>query len=108
MEKVEQRCLIALETVLSSRYPDYRYSFNGYKEECACLEKKSDSWEVFIGERGNKEHRVICKSVGEACVEMIKVIGTRTNTKEMLDEFFLVLSASNPASPEPKHKVAVA
>ncbi len=67
-----KKYLMALEDVLSQRYPKSLFCIGGYQEAAVCVQSNHTGWIVYNGERGNKYDEIFCDTVLEACLEMIR------------------------------------
>ncbi len=68
----EKKVIKALEHVMTKRYPGHYFGFGEYCEEALCIEKTSDGWIVYNGERGNKYNVAKCDTVLYACMTLIR------------------------------------
>lgn len=67
--------------------PDWEYSFDGSEEQCQCIEKVNDRWQIYFVERGMKHGCAEFQSHKEAAREMIsRLARTEESRKKMLAE----------------------
>lgn len=97
MDKIrEQKCLDALEKVLSSKYPHTYYCLTGYQESSVCLQVCEGGWEVYCGERNKHFESVVYDSIYEASLAVLKKIGLDASSR-LIDEFFDIISGISVA-----------
>ena len=89
--------LIALEGVLSVRYPSKRYGINVYKEDALCIEWVGDKWVVYDGERGNRYREESFSDVSKACLSVIRRITHNEEMIKEMEEEFLLSSKKEPS-----------
>lgn len=85
-----QRCLDVLNIVLSDNVPRGYFSLYGYSEEAVCLEQDGSHWNVFNGERNNKNELKAYDNALEASLEItVRLSHYCPNLKSMFLETLL-------------------
>ena len=70
--KRDRKMLQALELTLKKNgIPSYSYHIGGYAEECVCLERVANGWDVYIGERGNHYEVMSSGDLKTACKRVL-------------------------------------
>lgn len=67
-------CQVALEDVLTTEFSKTMFSLDGYDEDAVCLKKVNDNWEVYIGNRGQKNERMVFDNIISACLGVIQLL----------------------------------
>ena len=70
----EMICQNALEDVLMTEFSKTMFSLDGYDEDAVCLKKDNDYWEVYIGNRGQKNERMVFDNIVDACLGVIQLL----------------------------------
>ena len=91
-------CINSLKKILNNHFSDRLFSYDGYKEWAFCMENDGDKWLVYQAERGNHYDEVVCYSVLDACLHMIRKATCIASEITILDkEFFAEISGQKIA-----------
>lgn len=58
--------------LIMNNIPPAYYHIGGYAEECVCLERVGDTWEVYVGERGNRNDSQKYLRLKSACLKVFE------------------------------------
>ena len=67
----ENEMLIWLKNIIEQMQLSNEFSLGESKEQCVCLSKKEDKWEVYIVERGIIFDKSSHEELFDACIEVI-------------------------------------
>lgn len=77
------------EVLQSENIPLLYYNFDGYAEECVCLESLTNSYLVYTGERGNKYTPREHENIISACCDIISRLSDSVSQNRRLTDKFL-------------------
>ena len=85
----DKKTLHIMKSVLRSNgIPMQYYSIGKYAEECICMERAREGWEVYSGERGNKYDLATYESAFIACKQVLnRVAESDEQCEKMINEF---------------------
>ena len=84
-----KNCEVALRELLLSEFPDTYFSVNGYQEDSVCMETVKDGWQVYIGNRNNKDQLSTFSNIMEASFDMIRKLCCNEDKANNLINTFL-------------------
>lgn len=85
----EEKYLVALENVMSKRFPTEMYHIGGYQEAAVCIQLDDVGWVVYNGERGNEYDKVVCDTILKACLEFIRKMTHNKEDVKAMEEALL-------------------
>lgn len=71
--------------------PPQLYSIGKYLEEAVCLEKSTEGWMVYEGERGRKYNIKIYSNGQNACFDIISRIATSDEEEKELRNYWMLM-----------------
>jgi len=98
MSKRDQKIVKKMEIVLrKNKIPSWYFHLGGYAEECVCLERVSNGWVVFTGERGKRFEVTFYEDLVSACIHVLdKIAESDRQYQKMLNEYRLSLCGNTP------------
>ena len=89
IQKSDRQIIQKMENVLEANgIPAYFYHVGGYAEECVCLERTVNGWEVYTGERGNRSDVMRYDNVFSACRRVLdKVAESDVQYQKLLRDY---------------------
>ena len=85
----EQIILQIMERVLHDMdIPSEQYHLDGYAEECVCLERTDNGWEVYDGERGKRYTVFASPDLYQACLEMLDRLAESEERSAFVQRYF--------------------
>lgn len=85
----EQNMIQKMELTLKTNgIPPYYFHLGGYAEECVCLERRNNGWEVYVGERGSHFDTTGYDELLLACIEVFdRLADSDSQFQKMLREY---------------------
>ena len=71
--------------------PEECYSIGEYSEEAVCLERNTEGWMVYEGERGRKYNIKVHSNVQNACFDIISRIVTSDEEEKGLRNYWKLM-----------------
>ena len=84
----ENDMLVWLQTIINQIQLSHEFSLGQPKEQCVCLSKNEDIWEVYIVERGIIFDKSTHEELFDACVEVIHQLADSEKLFEQQKEIF--------------------
>ena len=94
---IENKCLKALESVMSGYYySPYQFCIGGYSEEALCLTNEEGAWCITLFERGHKNLLSRHCNLLDACLDYINQNASNEDEqRDLKDQFVSNLFSNN-------------
>ena len=87
-KKLDNEMLIQLVSVIKDMGLEDKFSLGESREQCVCLDKNDNSWEVYIVENGTSFEKSVHEECFDACIEVINLLADSKQMYESAKEKF--------------------